>query len=154
MVVADTMRRSGGFGLGRGPTALLFFLAWLIFEWLIFSAIAVRLGFFLTIFLYVAKGGLGLVLLAFAFRRIGLSRGRIASARNLTGVAGELAAMALGAILIAIPGILPTLAGLALFSPSVRKRLGRWFLQREAGGGRARNPDEIDLDAGDYRRMD
>jgi UPF0716 family protein affecting phage T7 exclusion len=52
---------------------------------------------------------------------------------------------ALGAFLLVIPGFAAGLAGLALFSPSVRQALARRFGRKRQG------PKAFDLEPGDWR---
>ena len=144
------------FFLGRSPGRLVFFIVatWMIVEWLIFSALSRQIGTFGTLAFYIFKGGLGLVLLALVVRRVGFTLARSIRTRGKDGTpsfaAGELFAGILGAILIALPGILPMLAGLALFAPSVRAALQRRFL----GGAKAQGPQDpkdVVLDRSEWR---
>jgi UPF0716 family protein affecting phage T7 exclusion len=96
-----------------------------------------------------------LLLLAITARRVG---SRLSGPVSLSAVrqgAGDLFAALAACVLIAIPGVLPMLAGLALFAPSVRRRLARGFVASELNAGRRSrrdDPGSIDLDPGEWHR--
>ncbi len=124
-----------------GVTAL-----WLVAEWLLFGLISRHIGWFLTILLSILKGGLGLFLLGFVLRRMQLNfRDILQSGEGRLRLAEPLLAI-FGAILICLPGFVASLAGLALFSPSIRA----WLLRRF---GRQNSSDFIDLSSDDYREI-
>jgi UPF0716 family protein affecting phage T7 exclusion len=141
------MSRNGSISPGA---ILLFALAalfgWVLLEYVLFAALARHIGTPGALLFHVLKGGLGLLLLAVALRRFG--RGFKAAMRQggVTVATGNVAAAVVGAILIALPGLVPSLFGLALFAPSLRALI----LARLFGRGPAR-PREIVLDRGDWR---
>jgi UPF0716 family protein affecting phage T7 exclusion len=139
----------------RWTSVLLLVAAWIIVEWVIFSAIARQIGLFTSVFLYIIKGGLGLLLLAVTARRVGARLSGPVSVSALRDGAGDLFAALAACVLIAIPGILPMLAGLALFAPSVRRRIARGFVAKglhQARQDRHADPDSIDLEPGEWQR--
>jgi UPF0716 family protein affecting phage T7 exclusion len=131
----------------RPLTLLLFAASWLIFEWFLFSALSRQIGTFGAVLFHVAKGGFGLFLLALVVRRVGLGLPRALRNGSIAASAGELFASFAGATLIALPGLIPTFFGLALFSPSIRRKLGSLFVNRSmADTAKASGPQEIDLE--------
>jgi UPF0716 family protein affecting phage T7 exclusion len=105
---------------------------WLVLEVALAQLLAARLGWGLTLTLQALKGGFALLLLGFfglqALTRFarGETRGKLRTFR-----AAGFGLMSL--ILFALPGWLPTLLGLALFSPSLQHEiLRRWRPHRRA----------------------
>jgi UPF0716 family protein affecting phage T7 exclusion len=140
-----------GFSLPVG-LVLLVAIGWIALEYILFSALSGLIGGFAAVLFHVAKGGVGLVLLALVVRRVGLrlSAGALKPGR-IAASAGELAAGVLGAMLIAVPGILPMLAGLALFAPSVRAKIARRFTASALEDERPARPGEVELDRSEWR---
>jgi UPF0716 family protein affecting phage T7 exclusion len=138
----------------RPFTLLLFAASWIIFEWLLFSAMARQIGSFGAIVFYVAKGGLGLILLMIVVRRVGTGLSKALRDGRISQSAGELFASIIGAMLIALPGLIPSFFGLALFSPSLRKRCAAFFMRRtmadEERRPRSRQGRDVDLDRSEW----
>lgn len=129
--------------------ALLAGLGWILAESILFWLTARQIGFFPTLLFLTGKGVIGFFLLAANLRTI-LGRVALKQWRHGLGQLGSASFAALGAFLIFLPGFLTTLAGLALFSHSVRAGVVRW-LKREKTG---RNRDEIiTLDANEWREI-
>ena len=127
-------------------TFLLGFAAlWFALEWVLFGLISSHIGWFLTIALSIAKGGIGLLLLGVVLRRMQMGFRDVLGSGAPFSVAEPLLAI-LGAILICLPGFVATLIGLALFAPSVRRFVIARFQTRQ-------NPDFIDLGVQDYREI-
>jgi UPF0716 family protein affecting phage T7 exclusion len=138
----------------RPVTLLLFAASWIIFEWLLFGMIARQIGTFAAVAFYIVKGGLGLLLLGLAVRRVGTGLSRAMRRGRVADSAGELFGAVAGAILITLPGLIPTLIGLALFAPSVRRWAGRFFIRRQEAGTASRRksaPGEVELDPEEWR---
>lgn len=136
-----------GQGKRLARLALLALLLWIALELLLMKLIANRFGWGTTVLLHMLKGGFGLLLVGWLTLR-GLTKLRNALASGVMSEKG----LAFGfpvasAVLIAIPGLIPALFGLALFSPSLRGLVLRRFTgERRAGG-----PQEIDLDADEWQ---
>ena len=137
--------------LGQGKRfmrlALLALLLWIALELLLMTLIANRFGWGTTVLLHLLKGGFGLLLVGWLTLR-GLTRLRDALS---TGVLSE-KGLSFGfpvarAVLIAIPGLIPALVGLALFSPSLRALV----LRRFSGQARTTGPQEIDLSTDEWK---
>jgi UPF0716 protein FxsA len=146
---------------------LPFRLRWLVLGWLaaeivVFVALVRTIGLGTTILLGFATTLLGIV----TMRRIGL--GAVASL-NRTAMGGQPPAGALadgmlaglGAVLLIIPGFIANFVGLALASPSLRRKAGQVFDGGSAGpdprlrGGPKGGPkDVIDLGPGDWSPVD
>lgn len=110
-------------------------LGWIVCEMLLFYAATRTIGVLPPIGLMALKGFAGLALLVFSMRRAFAGVLRAPGRRGLYGGINALFAAA-GAGLILLPGFLASLAGLALFSPSVRSALLRRIV-----GGRRRDRD-------------
>lgn len=98
---------------------LLLGAGWLVLEYALGHLIAERIGWGLTVLLLSIKGGIGILLVG-AVALGGLKRlGKDAPGKRSIDLAFRLAS----AILITLPGIVPTLLGIALFAPSLRSAL-------------------------------
>ena len=133
--------------LRAGVIALI---GWLTLEAALLHLIAARIGWGLTIAIMSIKGGLGLLLVGFLALR-GLS-GLSERLRNKQG--GTVFGIKTGfsvasAVLITIPGLVPTLLGIAVLSPSLQKALIRRF----KGKTPPENPRDIDLDREEWREV-
>lgn len=104
---------------------LLLGAGWLVLEYALGSLIAERIGWGLTVLLLSIKGGVGILLVG-ALALSGLRR--LGKGQSGVGRGGlDLAFSLASAILITLPGIVPTFAGIALFAPSVRAMVLRQF---------------------------
>jgi UPF0716 family protein affecting phage T7 exclusion len=143
-------RPKGGFAFSWRWTNLLFLIAaWLIIEWILFSALARQIGGFGAMLFHISKGGIGLLLLGLVVRKVGLGLPVALREGRMAHSAGELFGAVAGATLIALPGMIPMFFGLALFSPSARRWLSRRFLSRPEA---ETDPRSIDLEASQWRR--
>ena len=126
---------------------LVFLIAWIAIELVLMKLVANRFGWGTTILLHALKGGFGMMLLGWLTMRglvrlrAGVETGQVAH----DAVNGAFAIAS--AVLIAIPGLAPSLLGIALFSPSLRS----WIMRRFALTERPTDPRQIDLDAADWR---
>jgi UPF0716 family protein affecting phage T7 exclusion len=120
---------------------------WLLLEFVLMQLIAARIGWGATLAFLSVKGGAGLllvgVLTARGLRR--LSRG------ELTRAGGSVGFGIASAVLITLPGIFPTLLGIALFAPSFRAALLKRFTPTPEG--KAQGPREIDLEDSEWREL-
>ena len=125
---------------------LILVAGWMLLEFVLLELLAARLGWGLVLALVSLKGGLGLialVLITLLARRA--ARGR----QGLDRIAALGFPMASG-ILIALPGLIPMLLGIALFSPSLRKAvIAGW--QRRSGG--AKDPRFFELPATEWKEI-
>jgi UPF0716 family protein affecting phage T7 exclusion len=136
----------------RPLTLLLFAVSWVIFEWFLFRALSNQIGTFASIVFYVAKGGLGLLLLGLAVRRIGTGLPQALRQGRVGETASTLLLSVIGAVLIALPGLIPALFGIALFSPSMRRKISSWLLKRSGVDEKSRKRSEdIELDQSQWR---
>lgn len=131
--------------------AALAALGWFLVEALLFYLLGRAIGFFPAILLLAAKGLFGFALFARNMRAI-LGKVALGSLRNGLAAVSDAGFAAAGAFLIFLPGLLTTLAGLALFSPSLRAGLMRW-VKREKGRG-APADGVLSLDASEWREID
>jgi UPF0716 protein FxsA len=128
---------------------LLVFALWVGAEILVFNLVAAAVGGGMAFFLLVMKSVLGLVFVKRAIVRTLLDLMRRRGAVVLEGAAMTDAWMkALGGALLAAPGFVTGLAGLALLTPSVRH-----WLARRSRGGRLANPREIELGSQEWREV-
>lgn len=122
---------------------IILLAGWLLLEAALLQLVAARIGWGLTLAILSVKGGIGLVLIAvLAWRGFHAIRARTGpgerSLRAGFGVASG--------ILITLPGVLPPLVGIALFSPSLQNAiLARFRAPRPAGP-----PRQIDLAADEW----
>jgi UPF0716 family protein affecting phage T7 exclusion len=136
----------------RPLTLLLFFVSWIIFEWFLFKALSNQFGFFASMVFYVAKGGLGLLLLGLTMRRIGTGLPQALRQGKAGEAASTLLFSVLGAVLIALPGLIPALFGIAVFSPSVRKKITSLMFRQTGKGTRQQEEStDIELDQSQWR---
>ncbi len=133
-------------------------LGWLVAEVLAFALVVHVLGFWGAVLLGLFTTVLGIA----ALRGVGLDAARNLRRAAAGGPPADGALLdgmlrALGGVLLVIPGFLANAAGLALASPSVRRRIARTFdgaaapppIRRD----RARQ-DVIDLQPDDWRIVD
>lgn len=127
---------------------LILLLGWLALEAVLLHLVAERIGWGSTIAILTVKGGLGLLILGWlTLRGLGRLRGRLEPGDMLRrGISAGFGIAS--AILIALPGLVPAAAGIALFSPSLRGWVIRRFSVKDAG-----NPREIVLEDGEWREL-
>lgn len=107
---------------------LILIAGWMVLEFVLLELLAARLGWGTVLVLVSLKGGLGLIALVL----ITMMAGRAARRRQgVDRIAALTFPMASG-ILIALPGLIPMLVGIALFSPSLRKGVTEWWQRRSA----------------------
>lgn len=138
--------------LREGPLSSRFLRAgivllsgWALLEFALLHLIAARIGWGATLIGLSLKGGLGLVFLGYCTFR-GLRR----VVKAETGAMRPEISAGFGvasAVLVALPGILPALLGLALLSPSLQMGVLR-FLRRDAPSD---HPREIELPKSEWR---
>ncbi len=136
-------------GLGSLAVALL------AAEVVAFVLVVRAIGFAPALLVGVATGVIGVARL----RRLGLAAlaGLRSAARGQASdeavvIDGALAA--LGAVLLVLPGFLTDLVGLALSAPSGRDWVKRRFRLDSTRGRGAQRPTVVDLDAGNWTRID
>lgn len=125
---------------------LLLVAGWALLEYALMTLIAARIGWGMTLVLLSLKGGLGLLLVGWMALR-GLKRVRLA--RGAMGASLSLGFSVASGVLIALPGLVPALVGVALFSPSLRAALVR----RLAGKAAAPPSRDFDLDPDAWREV-
>lgn len=125
---------------------LLLLGGWAVLEYALMTLIAARIGWGMTLVLLSLKGGLGLLLVGWMALR-GLRKVRLA--RGTLGASLSLGFSVASGVLIALPGLVPALVGIALFSPSLRSGLVR----RLAGKAGTQAPRDIDLEPEAWREV-
>lgn len=130
--------------------ALFAGLGWIAVEALLFWLMAGAIGFFPTLLLLTVKGVGGFMLLAANLRGI-LGKVALGGLRNGLAAVSDAGFAALGAFLIFLPGFMTTLAGLALFAPSVRMGLVRWLSREKKRGG---GDGILSLDPQEWREVE
>lgn len=122
---------------------------WFLAESLLFWLCIQTFGLMPTLLALTLKGIGGLMLFVSSLK--GLLRGVAVNplSRGLSGL-GDAGFSALGAFLIFLPGFAATLAGLALFSPSVRTGIMAWAKREKKASGR---DQVITLDAADWQEI-
>jgi len=128
-----------------GLAAVLWFMAESALFWLAISTF----GLMPTLAFLALKGIGGLVLLTSSLRGVFTGLALNPLTRGLGGI-GEAGLVALGAFLIFLPGFAATLAGLALFAPSIRTGVVNWIRREKKASGR---DTIITLDAADWREL-
>lgn len=134
---------------GRTVRAAGILLAgWLLLEVALLQLVAARVGWGATLAFLSIKGGIGLLVIGIMTAR-GFARLKSISQlkpgttglRTIFGV--------VSGILITLPGLIPPILGIALFSPSLQQVvLRRFFGARESARSR-----DIDLDEGEWREV-
>lgn len=124
--------------------AVLLGAGWLVLEFVLGQLIAERIGGGPTVLFLSIKGGIGILMVG-ALALSGLKRlGKGGPGRKGLDLAFSLAS----AVLITLPGLVPTLIGIALFAPSVRS----WVL-RQFKTGAPEAPRDFDLAPNDWREV-
>ena len=118
-------------------------------EFALLQLVATRIGWGATMAFLSVKGGIGLLIIGFMIAR-GMRHLRQAGTLRMaiTGQKGIFAVIS--GILITLPGLLPPLAGIALFSPSAQKAVLSWFLRDKAN---PKAPRDFDLDDSEWREV-
>ncbi|MCA0424964.1 MAG: FxsA family protein [Proteobacteria bacterium] len=124
-------------------------LLYIAVECFLFWLIAREVGILPMMAFVTLKGLVGFALFAGQLRAVFTGVALNPVRRGLSGL-GSAGFGALGAFLILLPGVLTTLAGLALFAPSVRSLLLRW-VRREKH--RSARDEVITLDADEWREL-
>ena len=140
----------------------LLVLIWLAAEFAAFGLIAGAVGFGGALLLCLLTSLIGVAML----RRLGLStawrlrRAMAVSRQDEAGLSRDALVdgglVAVGSILLILPGFVSDLCGLALAAPSVRSWLGDKFQNGRAsrGPGRSSGPTLVELDPGEWSRTD
>lgn len=126
-------------------------IGWAMAEIVLFYLIGNAIGFLPATLAMMAKGFVGFVLLAANLRTI-LPRVALNGLGNGVAALSDAGFATLGAFLIFLPGVLTTLAGLALFSPSVRHGLVKW-LKREKDRPGVDRDGILSLDATEWQEI-
>lgn len=131
---------------------VILLLGWLLLEIALLQLVAARIGWGATLAFLSIKGGAGLILVGYMALR-GISK--LKSVAQLTpGASGFKTVFGVvSGILITLPGLIPPLLGIILFSPSVQTRVLRRFFGARKGAHRPASPREIDLDSGEWREI-
>lgn len=124
-------------------------LGWLGLEIVLFWLAAGTFGFLPTLALMALKGAGGFLLLMRHVRSVVRSLAVNPLHRGLSGL-GSSGFAALGAFLILMPGFTPALAGIALFSPSVRMGIVQWLRKEKRSSP---SEDIVTLDAREWREI-
>lgn len=133
-------------------------LAWPFLEIAAFVAVGREIGIFGTLALTIATSAVGAVLLRFqgvaSLMRV---RREMAHGGEPMRAIGHTALIALGGVLLLLPGFVSDIFGLLLFIPAVRTALIGWIgrnahvtVIRAGRGGRR----VVDLDPDEWRRRD
>jgi UPF0716 family protein affecting phage T7 exclusion len=136
--ISGRMVRAGGILLA----------GWLLLEIALLQLVAARVGWGVTLAFLSIKGGIGLLVIGIMTVR-GFSRLKSISQlkpgtmglRTIFGV--------VSGILITLPGLIPPLLGIALFTPSLQHAVLRRFL----GAKETVQSKDIDLDESEWREV-
>lgn len=137
--------------LTRGILRIIFLacIGWIAVECVLFYLLAGTIGFLPATMVMVVKGIGGFLLLGANLRAI-LGKVGLHDLRNGLAAISDASFAALGAFLIMLPGCLTTLAGLALFSPSIRMALVRRMNREKRHADR---DGVISLDASEWSEI-
>lgn len=125
---------------------LILVAGWILLEFVLLELLAARLGWGVVLALVSVKGGLGLIALVL----ITIFAGRAARGRQGLDRLIALGFPLVSGILIALPGLIPMLIGIALFSPSLRQAVVAWWLRRSRG---AEDPRFLELSASEWEEI-
>jgi len=139
------LARSPAFSSRLLRAGVILLAGWLLLETALLQLIAARIGWGMTLAFLSVKGGVGLLLIAvLAWRGFHSIRANAAGPGERSLRAGFGVA---SGILITLPGVVPPLIGIALFSPSLQGTILARFRRREPSGP----PRQIDLSAEEWR---
>ncbi len=118
----------------------------MLLEYVLLEMLAARIGWGLVLVLLSLKGGLGLVVLAV----MTVSASRAIRASKDVGRLAAIGFPLASGILIALPGLIPMLVGIALFSPSLRQSVTSWRRKRAA---RESDPRMLELQSSEWTEV-
>ncbi len=122
--------------------AVILGAGWLVLEFVLAQLIAARIGWGATVLLVSIKGGIGILMVG------ALALGGLKRLGRGGGMRLDLAFGLASAILITLPGLVPTLLGIALFAPSLRCALLRRFRPAAQAA-----PRQFDLAPREWREL-
>jgi UPF0716 family protein affecting phage T7 exclusion len=125
---------------------LVLLAGWLLLEYVLLELLAARIGWGLVLALLSLKGGLGLLVLAF----MTVSAARTVRASKDLGRFAAIGFPLASGILIALPGLIPMLVGIALFSPTLRGRVTSW---RHNRASRQSDPRMLELQTSEWTEI-
>jgi UPF0716 family protein affecting phage T7 exclusion len=125
---------------------LILIAGWMVLEFVLLELLAARIGWGTVLVLVSLKGGLGLIALVL----ITVLAGRAARRRQGVDRIAALTFPLASGILIALPGLIPMLVGIALFSPSLRNTVSDWWRRRSDETG---DPRLLDLPASEWKEI-
>lgn len=134
---------------GRMVRAGFILLAgWLLLEIALLQLVAARIGWGATLAFLSIKGGVGLFLIGYMTVR---GFARLKSITQIKPGASGLGTVfgLISGILITLPGLIPPLIGVVLFSPSAQRAV----LKRFFGPKEAPHPRNFDLETGEWREI-
>ena len=127
---------------------IILLAGWLVLEIVLLQLVSARIGWGATLAFLSIKGGLGLFLVGFLTLR-GFSRLKSISQLKPGTSALKTVFGVVSGILITLPGLIPPLVGIALFSPSLQTAiLARFFAKTAEPASR-----DIDLEDGEWREV-
>ena len=126
---------------------LILVLGWVALEAAFAKLVANSFGWGFTVALHSIKGGIGLILLGVIGGSALMRLARGSHKLSIHGIS-QTGFGLLSAVLIALPGLIPALIGLALYSPSMRVKCLAWFRPL-----RKSPPRQIELAPADYKEL-
>lgn len=136
--ISGRMVRAGGILLA----------GWLLLEIALLQLVAARVGWGATLAFLSIKGGIGLLVIGIMTMR-GFSRLKSVSQLKPGTMGLRMIFGVVSGILITLPGLIPPLLGIGLFSPSLQHAVLRRFL----GVKKPAPSRDIDLDEGEWREV-
>lgn len=132
---------------------IILLAGWVTLEIVLFQLVAARIGWGALLALLSIKGGIGLFLIgALMVRGLATIRTDALHRRGLEAVARAGFGVA-SAVLIVIPGLIPPLIGVALFSPSLQAAILRRFGPFVEAVPKTTAEKNFDLAADDWREV-
>jgi UPF0716 family protein affecting phage T7 exclusion len=128
-----------------GRATLLLVAGWLVLEYALMQLVAARIGWGATLAFLSVKGGAGLLLVGFLTVKGLRNLGKTGFSRS----GSNLMFSVISGVLITLPGLAPTLVGIALFAPSLRAAL----LKRFRPAQKREVPRDIDLSEDQWREV-